>query len=110
MDCKNTRKYCAWIQEIMIRHLGMVLSNPENKQIIARYRKFLQKRQSEKASLLHIKSMIKVKPADQAQKDFIPKFNYVESKQEAKMVEEGKIVLNDAFDLDDEDMMEDFME
>jgi len=26
------------------------------------------------------------------------------------MVEEGKIVLNDAFDLDDEDMMEDFME
>jgi hypothetical protein len=53
--------------------------------------------------------MINVQPADSTIKDFTPKFSYVETKEEPRPVEEGKINM-EAYDLSDEDMMDDYME
>jgi len=44
MDSRNSSRYCEWVEEIMKRHIGVVLSNVENKDVVSRIRKYLQKR------------------------------------------------------------------
>ena len=57
-DCHHVERYCAWIQELVKLHLGVLLSNQENRQIIARVRKYLQKRMKERENLLEIKGKL----------------------------------------------------
>ena len=47
-DCRNVERYAAWIQELVKLHLGVLLSNQENRQVLARIRKYLQKRMKER--------------------------------------------------------------
>lgn len=47
-DSKNLDKYSLWIREIIIKHIGVILSNGNNKAIISRLRKFAQRKVSER--------------------------------------------------------------
>ena len=80
-------RYSAWIEELIKRHIGVVLSNYENRQVIARIRNYLQKRTSQKDHLESMKVNLNgVKSAEEVKK-FVPKFSYVERKAADKMEE-----------------------
>jgi hypothetical protein len=41
-DSEHNAEYSAWMGEIMNQHLGIILSNKDNKNIVLRLRKYLQ--------------------------------------------------------------------
>jgi hypothetical protein len=92
----------------MLHHLGIILSNQNNKQTIARVRKFLQKRINERSELLNLKNKIEVKEEGPESKTFVPKFSYVEVKKDK--TGETEIMMAEDFDLEEDDMLDEFDE
>lgn len=45
-DCRNTDRYCFWLRELLKQHIGVILSNGENKSIVSRLIRFIQRKKN----------------------------------------------------------------
>jgi len=58
-DSRNTRKYCGWVVQLIHRHLGTILSNPENKAVVGRLRMVVGKKIGERENWVELGRMVK---------------------------------------------------
>ncbi len=43
-DSRNTDHYCEWLKDLVRQHLGLILSGPDNRPVVSRILKFIEKR------------------------------------------------------------------
>lgn len=106
-DSRNTDHYCGWVKELIRQHLGLILSGLDNRPVVARLLKFVQRRAEERAALLQLKAALQGQGVHEKGKQFKPKFNYIQNQEkEAEEAGEGPIE-EEEMDLDD-DMLDQF--
>lgn len=76
-DSRNTDHYCAWLKELIRQHLGLILSGPDNKPVISRILKFVQRRAEERTALLAVRSYLLKEGPSARGREFKAKFNYI---------------------------------
>lgn len=58
-DSRNTDYYCAWLKDLIRQHLGLILSGPDNRPVVARLIKYIEKRSEERSALLRLRAALK---------------------------------------------------
>lgn len=103
-DSKNTRQLGLWVKEIIFKHLGVLISNHQNKETIIRLRKFIAKRTAERDNLISLGSRLKIGGEETVRKQFVTRFNYVEDKEQQGMGED--LMMEEMMDDEDEILAE----
>lgn len=102
-DSRNTDHYCAWLKDLIRQHLGLILSAPDNRPVVARLLKYIEKRSQERSILLRLRAALQAHTQSSLTKgkEFKPKFTYIEN-QEKEGEEEDLPPMEEDFDLEDD--------
>lgn len=103
-DSRNTDHYCAWLKDLIRQHLGLILSGPDNRPVVSRLLKYIEKRSEERSALLRLRAALQAQTQNPLSKgkEFKAKFTYIENQVKEGAEEDLPPMDEEDFHLDDD--------